>query len=84
MTLSPTARWCLRLGMAIGLAFIYVPLGVVLVNSFNADRTFGWPPPAFTGRWWQAAWDSSGVRAAASRQSTYRQPETQGTVPSNR
>ena len=27
------------------LAFIYVPLGVVTINSFNSDRTFGWPPP---------------------------------------
>jgi putative spermidine/putrescine transport system permease protein len=62
--LSPMAKWCLRLGMALGLAFIYVPLAVVLVNSFNADRTFGWPPPGFTVKWWQAAWDSSGVRAA--------------------
>jgi len=27
------------------LFFIYAPLLLVVVNSFNADRTFGWPPP---------------------------------------
>ena len=42
MTLSRSARWLLRGAMALGLAFIYLPLGIVLVNSFNADRTFAW------------------------------------------
>lgn len=64
MILSPAAKWFLRIGMAVGLGFIYVPLAVVLVNSFNADRTFGWPPPGFTGRWWTAAARSEGVRDA--------------------
>jgi putative spermidine/putrescine transport system permease protein len=52
--------------MAFGLGVIYVPLGVVLVNSFNADRTFGWPPPHWTTGWWARAWDSAGARAALS------------------
>ncbi|MFI7585748.1 ABC transporter permease [Spongisporangium articulatum] len=50
--------------MALGLAFIYVPLAVVLVNSFNTSRTFGWPPSGFTLDWWGRALDSSGVRSA--------------------
>jgi putative spermidine/putrescine transport system permease protein len=64
VTLSPTARWLLRGAMALGLAFIYVPLAVVLINSFNADRTFAWPPPALTTRWWVGAWHSTGARDA--------------------
>ena len=36
--------------MALGLVFVYVPLVVVLINSFNADRTFAWPPSGFTLR----------------------------------
>jgi len=28
----------------VGLAVIYIPLLVVLLNSFNADTAFGWPP----------------------------------------
>jgi putative spermidine/putrescine transport system permease protein len=54
----------LRGAMVLGLAFIYVPLLLVLVNSVNADRTFGWPPRGWTLRWWTAAWASSGVREA--------------------
>jgi putative spermidine/putrescine transport system permease protein len=50
--------------MALGLAFIYVPLAIVLVNSFNADRTFAWPPPRWTTEWWARAWDNEGARAA--------------------
>jgi putative spermidine/putrescine transport system permease protein len=64
MTLSAKARWLLRGAMALGLAFIYVPLLIVLVNSFNADRTFAWPPPRWTLQWWSRAWENTGVRDA--------------------
>ncbi|UBU15990.1 ABC transporter permease [Nonomuraea gerenzanensis] len=64
MRLSRPARLLLRLALAAGLAVIYVPLAVVLLNSVNADRTFGWPPSGLTLRWWGAAWASSGVRDA--------------------
>lgn len=50
--------------MALGLAFIYLPLAVVLVNSFNADRTFAWPPPRWTTEWCVRAWDNAGAREA--------------------
>jgi len=46
------------------LGFIYVPLGVVAINSFNSDRTFGWPPPGLTTRWWSAALKAPGPRDA--------------------
>jgi putative spermidine/putrescine transport system permease protein len=64
VNLGPGARWILRVVMGFGLAFIYVPLAVVLANSFNSDRTFGWPPPHLTGHWWASAWDNAGARAA--------------------
>ncbi len=64
MTLSRGARVALRVAMVLGLAVIYVPLLVVLINSFNADKTFGWPPAHLTGQWWTRAWDNGGVRGA--------------------
>lgn len=64
MTLSRSARWLLRGAMALGLAFIYLPLSIVLVNSFNADRTFAWPPPRWTTEWWVRAWENTGAREA--------------------
>ncbi|MCC5575567.1 MULTISPECIES: ABC transporter permease [Microtetraspora] len=64
MNLSRTARASLWTALVLGLGVIYVPLGVVVLNSFNSDRTFGWPPPGFTLQWWGAAWRSTGVRDA--------------------
>jgi putative spermidine/putrescine transport system permease protein len=64
MVLSPTARWLLRAAAVGVLTFIYVPLAVVLLNSFSASATFAWPPPGLTLRWWQVAASNEGVRTA--------------------
>jgi len=62
--LSHRARFGLRVAMGLGLAVIYVPLLVVLVNSFNTSKTFAWPPQGLTLRWWANALDNPGARAA--------------------
>jgi len=41
-----------------------VPLALVMVNSFNVDRTFTWPPSGLTLHWWKVAWHSAGARQA--------------------
>ncbi len=64
MTLSRPARVALAVVMALGLAVVYVPLLLVLLNSFNTSRTFSWPPAGFTLGWWQAAAGDAGVRDA--------------------
>lgn len=64
MSLSRPARWVLGVVTAAVLVFIYLPLLVVLVNSFNTSLTFGWPPTGFTLDWWRAAAANGGVRAA--------------------
>ena len=50
--------------MGVGLAFIYIPLTVVVINSFNVSRTFSWPPKDFTTQWWSKAIENTGVREA--------------------
>lgn len=50
--------------MGVGLAFIYAPLSVVIINSFNTSRTFSWPPTSFTTQWWSKAIENTGVRKA--------------------
>lgn len=64
MTLSRPARALLAAALVLGLAFVHVPLGLVLLNSFSTSTTFAWPPPGLTGRWWAAAAGSGGVREA--------------------
>jgi putative spermidine/putrescine transport system permease protein len=64
VTLSRSSKIALALFTIIGLAVIYVPLLIVIVNSFNADRTFGWPPPGFTTEWWRRAIGNEGATTA--------------------
>jgi putative spermidine/putrescine transport system permease protein len=64
VTFSPGARWVFRTAMAVGLAFIYIPLLVIVINSFNASTVFAWPPQQLTLHWWSAVWSNSGVRHA--------------------
>ncbi|WP_435604571.1 ABC transporter permease [Streptomyces sp. bgisy130] len=64
MHLTRTARIVLGCITAAGLALIYLPLLLVLLNSLNADPSFAWPPGALTGEWWRRAVHSAGARDA--------------------
>ena len=46
------------------LVVVYTPLALVVLNSFNVDRTFTWPPPDYTLPWWDVALHSQGARSA--------------------
>jgi putative spermidine/putrescine transport system permease protein len=59
--ISPGVRWTLRGFVALVLAFVYVPLGVVVLNSFNSDASFAWPPDGVTLEWWKRARDNTGL-----------------------
>jgi putative spermidine/putrescine transport system permease protein len=54
----------LRVLTGLVLLVVYVPLALVMVNSFNVDRTFTWPPSGLTFHWWNVAAHSSGARHA--------------------
>ena len=46
------------------LVIVYVPLFVVLVNSFSTSTSLSWPPPGFTLEWWQRALETAGAMEA--------------------
>jgi len=52
MRASKPTRYFLLAFTVLGLALIYAPLALIVLNSFNSDTTFGWPPSAPTLRWW--------------------------------
>lgn len=56
-----TSRALLWTALGLGLAVIYFPLLVVLLNSFNADTTFGFPPTRLTLEWWSRASSNEGA-----------------------
>jgi putative spermidine/putrescine transport system permease protein len=64
MELPLALRRGLRIFMIVGLVLLYIPLLLVVVNSFNQSRTFGFPPTGFTLEWWQKAANSSGALSA--------------------
>src|SRR3954453_19466704 len=64
MVLGRGGRIALWVFAAVVLAFVYVPLAIVTINSFNSDRTFGWPPPSLTTDWWRLALHAPGPRDA--------------------
>jgi putative spermidine/putrescine transport system permease protein len=64
MHISSGTRWFLRVGTAITLAFIYVPLFVIALYAFNESRSQAWPIDGFTLEWFDRAFHNPGVRDA--------------------
>ena len=62
MLLSTLTRRLLGAFTGLALVFLYAPLVIVAVLSFNKSKSFSWPPSGFTGLWWTKAWHSAGVR----------------------
>ena len=75
MTFSPLTKNLLRVAVAITLAFIYIPLLIILIYSTNPNQVLAWPPDGFTLSWFpkaiqdqaarDALWNSVKVGAAA-------------------
>ena len=66
MSLSRGTKAVLTIFALIAFAFIYIPLGVIMINSFNTSKSLSWPPSGFTTEWWGKAIDNQGVRDALS------------------
>lgn len=64
MTLSRGMRITLLTFTVLTLLIVYAPLALVVLNSFNANKTFAWPPRDLTFRWWEVAAASQGARDA--------------------
>ncbi|MCS0500223.1 ABC transporter permease [Protaetiibacter mangrovi] len=61
MRLGRAARITLGAVTALILVVIYLPLLVVLANSFSTSTSLSWPPPGFTLEWWGRAFQSAGA-----------------------
>ena len=61
MTESRLARVLLRLASGGVLAFLYLPLLVIVLYAFNPSRIQAWPPQGFTLHWFQEALDNRNV-----------------------
>jgi putative spermidine/putrescine transport system permease protein len=61
---SRRARILLRIGTGLTLAFIYIPLAIIVLYAFNESRIQTWPIPGFTTEWFGKAWNNPGARDA--------------------
>jgi putative spermidine/putrescine transport system permease protein len=58
------AKWGLRFLTLAVLAFLYVPIVIIVMYSFNDSRAQVWPIVAWTTRWYDAAFGNSDFRDA--------------------
>jgi putative spermidine/putrescine transport system permease protein len=64
MLLPRGLRIALRIATAATLAFIYIPIGIIVLYSFNAARVATWPITGLTLDWYGRALGNAGVRGA--------------------
>jgi putative spermidine/putrescine transport system permease protein len=64
MNTGSLARIGLRIATGLVLAFIYIPLTLVVVYAFNESGTSAWPPSGFTLSWVGDALSNDGLRQA--------------------
>jgi len=62
--LSSRMRGATRAWAVLVLVLVYAPLALVVVNAFNASKTFAFPPSGFTLQWWRTALASEGMWTA--------------------
>jgi putative spermidine/putrescine transport system permease protein len=61
---SQALRWSLRIGSAITLIFLWVPLGLIGLYAFNDSKSVRWPFSGFTTHWLSSAIHNQGARDA--------------------
>ena len=60
-----TSPWLLRVSAWGVVAFLHVPLALIVLYAFSAeDQSYMFPPPALTTRWFAVAWQRDDVWAA--------------------
>ena len=64
MNTGRLARVGLRLATALVLAFIYLPLTIIVLYAFNESGTNAWPPAGFTVKWFGEAMVNTGLQQA--------------------
>jgi putative spermidine/putrescine transport system permease protein len=64
MAIGRAARIVLGFVTGMILLFIYVPIALIFVYSFNSGTTPAWPPVGFTLDWWGLAIANTGLQQA--------------------
>jgi putative spermidine/putrescine transport system permease protein len=57
-------RLALRIWVALVLAFLFVPILIIMLYAFNTSTIQSWPIPGFTFKWFPETWNDPEVREA--------------------
>jgi putative spermidine/putrescine transport system permease protein len=57
-------RVALRIWVGVVLAFLFVPIGLIVLYAFNSSNIESWPISNFTLHWFSVAWHDEQVRSA--------------------
>jgi putative spermidine/putrescine transport system permease protein len=57
-------RIALRIWVGIVLAFLFIPIALIVLYAFNSSNIDSWPIPSFTLHWFSVAWHDTQVRTA--------------------
>ena len=57
-------RLALRIWVALVLAFLFVPILIIMLYAFNTSTIQSWPIPGFTFKWFPETWNDPEVRDA--------------------
>jgi putative spermidine/putrescine transport system permease protein len=57
-------RIALRVWVGIVLAFLFIPIALIVLYAFNRSNIESWPIPSFTLHWFSVAWHDAQVRTA--------------------
>lgn len=65
MSSDVRAPWPLKIASAAGLAFLLIPLLIIFIYAFTTEeRSFAWPPPGLTLKWFAVAWGRTDLWSA--------------------
>lgn len=64
MSIGRGTRLVLGIATILILVFIYLPIALIVIYSFNSGTTPAWPPVGFTLDWWGLAFRNSGLQQA--------------------
>jgi len=64
MSLPRSLRMALRVATGLVLAFIYIPIGIIVLYSFNASKVPAWPITSYTLDWYVKAFNDPGIRSS--------------------
>jgi putative spermidine/putrescine transport system permease protein len=59
---GPSAPLVLKIAAGAGLAFLHLPILLIFVYAFTTEeKSYQWPPPGFTLKWFEVTWNRPDV-----------------------